>query len=333
MNTQRKIIAVIGQGFVGGSLTAGMQHAFDVYAYDKSGKLVPGAFDGLDPDDHNVHARLAGRQNMHLDPSVATYAKPIARLVSNLEDGVRYERFTDVYFVAVPTPMLPDGSADTSIVEAVLDDLSQQPRSHKSCRIAVVKSTCPPGTTERWNRKYASTALRVIFNPEFLTEANAIDDFKNQDRIVLGGPRPYINVVKQVFEAAFPRVPIWKTSSTTAEMVKYTTNAFLATKVSFANEVSQICEALDDRGLDIDYDKVIEYATLDKRLGTSHWKVPGPDGHRGFGGSCFPKDINALMHIARENGVDPMTLDGAWRKNLDVRPERDWEQLKGRAVA
>jgi UDPglucose 6-dehydrogenase len=238
-----------------------------------------------------------------------------------------------VYFVAVPTPMLPDGSADTSIVESVLDDLASQPRSKKSCRIAVIKSTCPPGTTERWNKKYASTPLRVIFNPEFLTEANAVEDFKNQDRIVLGGPRPYINMVKQVFEAAFPRVPIVKTSSTTAEMVKYTTNATLAVKVSLANEFSQICEALDARGLDIDYDKVMEYASLDKRLGTSHWKVPGPDGHRGFGGSCFPKDVNALMHIARQHGIEPMTLDGAWRKNLDVRPERDWERLKGRAVA
>jgi UDP-glucose 6-dehydrogenase len=99
------------------------------------------------------------------------------------------------------------------------------------------------------------------------------------------------------------------------------------------SRVNSVAEAMTSARLDIDYDKVIEYATLDKRLGTSHWKVPGPDGHRGFGGSCFPKDINALMRIARENGVDPMTLDGAWRKNLDVRPERDWEQLKGRAVA
>lgn len=323
MNTQRKIIAVIGQGFVGGSLAAGMQHAFDVYAYDKSGKLVDCAFDGLEP------GRGRGLWRTDSDP---TFAQPIARFVSNLEASDD-DRFTDVYFVAVPTPMLPDGSADTSIVESVLDDLASQPRSKKSCRIAVIKSTCPPGTTERWNKKYASTPLRVIFNPEFLTEANAVEDFKNQDRIVLGGPRPYINVVKQVFEAAFPRVPIVKTSSTTAEMVKYTTNATLAVKVSLANEFSQICEALDARGLDIDYDKVMEYASLDKRLGTSHWKVPGPDGHRGFGGSCFPKDVNALMHIARQHGVEPMTLDGAWRKNLDVRPERDWERLKGRAVA
>lgn len=325
MNASRKIIAIIGQGFVGGSLTLGMQHAFDVYAYDKSGKIIEGAYDGLEPERH--------RGLWRTDCDTPSYAQPIARLVSVLEEGKRCDAFTDVYFIAVPTPMLQDGKADTSIVESILDELAAQPRSKKSCRIAVVKSTCPPGTTEAWNKKYAATPLRIIFNPEFLTEANAVDDFRNQDRIVLGGPRPYINTVKQVFEAAFPRVPIVKTSSTTAEMVKYTTNVALAVKVSLANELSQICEALDERGLDIDYDKVIEYASLDKRLGTSHWKVPGPDGHRGFGGSCFPKDINALMYVAREVGVDPMTLKGAWCKNLDVRPECDWEQLKGRAVA
>jgi len=319
----RKIIAVIGQGFVGGSLSLGMQHAFEVYAYDKSGKLADGVRDGTDPI-----FQVGPRQGW---PTVyaAGSGPPLERFVQVVET---HDEFTGVYFVAVPTPMREDGSADTSIVESVLDSLASVRWDKKSCRIAVVKSTCPPGTTERWNKKYAKTSLRVIFNPEFLTEANAVSDFKNQDRIVLGGPRPYINTVKMVFEAAFPTVPIVKTSSTTAEMVKYTTNVALAVKVSLANELSQICEALDQRGLDIDYDKVIEYAALDKRLGTSHWKVPGPDGRRGFGGSCFPKDINALMYVARTVGIEPMTLDGAWRKNLNVRPERDWEQLKGRAV-
>lgn len=335
MNTIRKIVAVIGQGFVGSSLTIGMQHAFDVYAYDKSGKLAQGAFDGLEPDEHN--AARGGRE--HSDTLQSTYARPIARLVSVLEEGHRHEAFTDVYFVAVPTPMLPDGSADTSIVESVLDDLASQPRSKKSCRIAVIKSTCPPGTTEAWNKKYASTPLRVIFNPEFLTEANAVDDFRNQDRIVLGGPRPYINVVKQVFEAAFPQVQIVKTSSTTAEMVKYVTNVHLAVKVSLANEFCQICEALDANGLDIDYDKVMAYATLDKRLGTSHWKVPGPmpsddtgEYVKGFAGSCFIKDLNALMSVATNLGIDPKVMTGAWQKNLEVRPQRDWEKLVGRAI-
>jgi len=163
---------------------------------------------------------------------------------------------------------------------------------------------------------------------------------RNQNRIILGGPRPWINKVKQVFEAAFPNVPIIKTSSTTAEMVKYVTNVHLAVKVALANEFYQICAALDVMGANIDYDKVIEYATLDKRLGNSHWKVPGPmpaddtgEPAFGFGGSCFVKDINALICLAKILEVDPKVMTGAWHKNMEVRPQRDWEKLIGRAIS
>ena len=113
-----------------------------------------------------------------------------------------------------------------------------------------------------------------------------------------------------------------------AEMVKYFANTFLATKVSFANEMKIICEKLE-----IDYDKVVEYAIYDNRLGKSHWAVPGPDGKPGFGGSCFPKDINALINKAKELGVETDVLNSVWKTNLKVRPERDWEQLKGRAIS
>ena len=105
------------------------------------------------------------------------------------------------------------------------------------------------------------------------------------------------------------------------------TNSFLATKVSFANEMKMICDKMN-----IDYDKVVEYSTYDDRLGKSHWAVPGPDGKLGFGGSCFPKDINALIHLGLELDMLPQVLMAAWKTNLDVRPEKDWEELKGRAV-
>ena len=124
-------------------------------------------------------------------------------------------------------------------------------------------------------------------------------------------------------------------------MVKYVTNCHLAVKVSFANEIAQICEALDESGCSVDYDKVIEYAKFDKRLGDTHWSVPGPvpshDGKytRGFGGHCFPKDINALITVAKGLGVSPRVLSAAWEKNLEVRPpeDRDWERQVGRAVS
>ena len=322
----KKSVAVIGQGFVGGSLTTVLsERGVTTYVYDKMGKVVKGG----------IQASCVIRGKIHRQP-----ASSVSDLITCCESiPGQLETFSMVYFVCLPTPMFDDGECDISIVEGVLDELAAYPsdQSHWTAigtkRIAVVKSTIPPGTTERWNKKYKGTNLRIMFNPEFLREATALDDMRNQDRIVLGGPRPWINRVKEVFQSAFPNVPIIKTSSTTAEMVKYFTNNFLTVKVAFANEMFQICEALDASGLDIDYDKVIEYSKYDPRIGDSHLAVPGPDGHKGYGGSCFVKDINAMIHIAKILNVQTQILTGAWQKNLEVRPEKDWELLVGRAVS
>ena len=255
---------------------------------------------------------------------VETYDLDIDKCsVDYLEDLVE---LSNIIFVCVPTPMKKDGSCDTSIVEAVVKDINDMVVSRNvSGRIVAIKSTIPPGTTNRLNKECKN--ISVIFNPEFLTEANFIDDFKNQNRIIIGGERPSTTKLRQVYSLVFPNVPIIKTGSTTAEMVKYMTNTFLATKVSFANEMFQICDELG-----IDYDKVVEYSTYDERLGKSHWAVPGPDGHYGFGGSCFPKDLNALINVAKKLDLEPNVLIGAWSTNLDVRPEADLEELKGRAI-
>lgn len=225
-------------------------------------------------------------------------------------------------FLCLPTPMEKDGSCHLGIIDPVLEELNGL-----GGMIVVVKSTIPPGTTEKWNQKY--TNIDIVFNPEFLTEANSIEDFKNQNRIIIGGERPATTKVARVFRKVFPKVPIIKTGSTYAEMVKYITNCFLATKVSFANEMYEICEYLD-----IDYDKVIEYAKHDERLGYSHWNVPGPDGDFGYGGHCFPKDVKALISIAMEldSDIKPVMLQATNDKNNSVRTNRDWEQQKGRAV-
>jgi UDPglucose 6-dehydrogenase len=317
-------IGVIGQGFVGGSLTTVFSERGEtVFTYDKAGKLATGGVNGFK------------RKNS----TEVLYPGSITEFVKECEGT---SGFSGVFFVCVPTPMYEDGSPDTSIVEDVLELICSSPYSSDSPeRVAVIKSTVPPGSTERWNKKFNEHGLHVVFNPEFLTEANAVNDMREQNRIVLGGPRPHINTVRNVFQRAFPKIPIIKTSSTTAEMVKYVTNCMLAVKVSFANEIAQVCEALDADGLNIDYDKVVEYAKVDRRLGETHWSVPGPvpthDGRyvRGFGGHCFPKDINALMSVARQYGVDPIVMQAAWSKNLEVRgpDDRDWEKQVGRAVS
>lgn len=304
-------IACIGQGFVGGSLTTVFaERGVDVYTFDISRKQAPGG----------------------KNPVSAGALLFEANSVKELVEACELKRdFSNVYFVCLPTPMYEDGSADTSIVETVLDQLAQCGGE----KIAVIKSTVPPGSTWTWNKRFEGKGLHVVFNPEFLTEANALDDMRNQNRIVLGGPRPHINRVKQIFQSAFPNVPIVKTSSTNAELVKYFTNIQLATRVVLSCEFSQVCDALDKNGLDVDYDKVLEYAKYDKRLGDTHMNVPGNDGVPGARGHCFPKDLNALIAVAKSIGVDPTVMSAVWKKNLEVVPseERDWEKMVGRAVS
>lgn len=317
----KKSIGVIGQGFVGGSLTTVFsEKGFHIWTYDISGKVAQGG---------TSFFLITGEGEPYIISPKST--KHFAECCE------KEENFSNIYFVCLPTPMFEDGQCDTSIVEKTLDELS----TLEGSRIAVVKSTVPPGTTEGWNKKYEKTGLRVVFCPEFLREVSALDDMRNQDRIILGGPKTTANKVRDLFRSAFPDVKVFKTSSSNAEMVKYVVNTFLATKVSFANEISQICEKLGEQNQDIDYDRIIELASLDKRLGTSHWKVPGPmqanDGSgkllHGYSGSCFVKDVNAILYVSKLIGVDAKVLRGGWEKNLEVRPEKDWENLVGRAVS
>ena len=240
----------------------------------------------------------------------------------NLHDLVL---LSDVIFVCVPTPMNKDGSCHTDIVEEVVSEINEISISSESKPIVVIKSTVSPGTTDRLHRK--CKGVDVIFNPEFLTEVNYIEDFKNQTRIILGGVRRGTTKLRQIYSKVFPHATIVKTGAKHAEMVKYFVNCFLATKVSFANEMKQICEKLD-----IDYDKVVEYATYDERLGKSHWAVPGPDGDVGFGGHCLPKDLNALISLAYHLKLEPTVLNAVEGKNLLIRKNRNWENMKGRAV-
>tara|TARA_B100000427_G_scaffold68497_1_gene54877 strand:+ start:17000 stop:17845 length:846 start_codon:yes stop_codon:yes gene_type:complete len=245
--------------------------------------------------------------------------KDSSSTVSSLEE---LTKSSNIIFICLPTPMKENGECDTGIVEKEIIKIDQYSNESK---IIVIKSTIPPGTTKKIDAKNKN--IDIVFNPEFLTEKNFIEDFKKQNRIVLGGNEKSVQVIEKIYKTIFPSTTIIKTDATTAEMIKYLTNTFLATKVSFANEIKMICDKID-----VDYDKVVEYSLYDKRLGNSHWSVPGPDGKLGFGGSCFPKDINALIYFAKEKGLDLDLLQSVWETNLKVRPEKDWEDLKGRAV-
>lgn len=231
-----------------------------------------------------------------------------------------------IIFQCLPTPMKKSGECDLSIVEGSISNLNDLAKNAKTNPILVVKSTVPPGTSGKLNDKYAH--VNIVFSPEFLTEANSIDDFKNQSRIILGGEKEHTFRVKQMFYKCFPKVPIIRTDFKTAEMVKYFTNNLLSTKISFANEMYEICLKLG-----IDYDKVSELTLYDSRIGKTHLMVPGPDGDFGFGGHCFPKDLAAMIYVAKNLGVQPSMLESTREKNNKVRKNRDWERMPGRAIS
>tara|TARA_Y100000004_G_scaffold179220_1_gene222585 strand:- start:166 stop:732 length:567 start_codon:yes stop_codon:yes gene_type:complete len=183
-----------------------------------------------------------------------------------------------------------------------------------------------PGTTAKIQQKYPK--MYIVFNPEFLTERSAKFDFINQSRFIVGGSWGSATKVEHLYKARFGEsIPVIKTNFQTAEMIKYMNNCFFATKVSFMNEMYQIAEKCG-----ANWEEAVEGFVRDGRIGHSHLAVPGPDGKFGFGGSCFPKDIQAMITFAENLGVYPEVLVGAWNKNLEVRPEEDWKELKGRAV-
>lgn len=231
-----------------------------------------------------------------------------------------------IIFICVPTPMNQDGTCNIDIVRDVLSQMGTLQTEYKP--ICVIKSTVTPGTTNKLSEEFPH--LTLCFNPEFLTEKNYINDFMSQVNIVLGytgeNYKEILPVIK-LYSERFGESQISMVTAKEAEMIKYVANTMLSTKIAYLNEIYQICNRVG-----INYDRITRVLEKDERLGNTHWKVPGHDGHFGFGGTCFPKDINALIQFAKQSGQNTPLLEAVWNKNLEVRPERDWELDKGRAV-
>lgn len=226
-------------------------------------------------------------------------------------------------YIAVPTPMKKDGSCSLKNLEIILNEINDI-GFYTGC--IIIKSTIPPKSTENFQLSYPN--LKIVFNPEFLTEANFYDDFKNQKFIILGGKNEDCLLISDFYKLFFPNSEIYISTSAEAEMIKYFLNCFLAVKVSYANEIYQLCSKLN-----INFNKIIDMALLDSRIGKTHLQVPGPDGEYGYGGSCFPKDISALIKIFEENNVSTSVIKASWNRNQNIdRKSKDWEILKGRSV-
>lgn len=197
-------------------------------------------------------------------------------------------------FLAVGTPSGDDGSADLSYLFKAAEDVA---KNISDDAIIVIKSTVPIGTCEKVKEivsKNTSKKFHIVNNPEFLKEGSAIEDFMRPDRVVIGHNDPEAaNAMEELYEPLVKQGnPIYMMSNLSAEMTKYAANCFLATKISFINDIARLCDTL---GADIN--EVRQGISSDRRIG-SHFLYPGP----GYGGSCFPKDVKALIHTAKEHG-------------------------------
>jgi len=271
----KKIVGVIGNGFVGESQIFAFSPISEIRVYD-------------------------------VDPLKSTHTK-------------EETHESDFIFVCVPTPMDMGGNQDLSYIEKVFRDSKEGP-------IYIIKSTVLPGTTEMLQRQYPH--LNIIFSPEFLTERTAKLDMLTQARVIFGGDKVLTERVEELFSERFMNRHFIHTDSKTAEFIKYMNNTFFATKVSLMNEYYRLAQLVD-----VNWDDALYGFASDGRVGDSHLHVPGPDGKVGFGGTCFPKDINALINMSKEVGVNMNVLEAAWKTNLEIRPEQDWNKLKGRAIS
>ena len=225
----------------------------------------------------------------------------------------------DFVFVCVPTPMYDDGSQDLSYVDSAFENASDGP-------LYILKSTVLPGTTEKLSKQYPK--FKIIFSPEFLTERTAKLDMLTQSRIILGGEASLTEKAKTIFNHRFKNKNIIQTDSKTAELIKYMNNTFFATKVSIMNEFKLLCDKIG-----ADWEDALKGFVSDGRIGDSHLNVPGHDGKIGYGGTCFPKDVNALLSFSKKHNIELNTIAGGWYTNLKVRPEKDWEKKEGRSVS
>ena len=231
---------------------------------------------------------------------------------------------TDITFVCVGTPSKEDGSIDLQQINDVSVTIGMSLAASEKHHTIIVKSTVLPGTTEkcvipileRESGKKAFVDFGIASNPEFLKEGSAVDDFFNTDRVVIGvNDKKTENVLKDLYSPL--KAPIFSTNIRTSEMIKYASNAFLATKISFANEIGNLCKEAG-----IDSYEVFQGVGLDSRINPSFFRTG-----IGFGGSCFPKDVRALIAHAHNLGQEPRVLTAVMKTN-DEQPGKMVELLK-----
>ena len=289
-------ITIIGSGYVGlvsGACFAKIGHKVICIDNDKSkiSKLQQNIIPIYEPGLEELISDLASKNKIRFSNDLA----------SAINDS-------QAVFIAVGTPQDQDGSADLSYVLNVVNNLAN---IIKTPKIIITKSTVPAGTGARIRKIIdqinPNNQISLASNPEFLREGFAIDDFLNPDRIIIGCEDEASKKILAKIYQPLANHKIIFSDIVTAELIKYASNAFLATKISFINEMANLCEILDG-----DIKTLSQGIGLDSRIGQKFLN-PGP----GFGGSCFPKDIQAILKIAKDNNTDLSIINAAYNSNIN----------------
>jgi UDPglucose 6-dehydrogenase len=282
-------IAIIGTGYVGLASAVGFAHlGHDVV--------------GIDIDKNKVEKLTSGKSPI-FEKNIEKYLSKSLKK-KKIVFSTNYEKISDCKFVflCLPTPQQDDGAADTSYI---LESSKLLSKNLKDSATVVIKSTVPVNTWKRVKEVLNRSDISIVSNPEFLREGTALDDFFNPDRIVVGSEdEKKAKAVANLYKAKKAKVVF--TDNTSAEIIKYASNSFLAIKLSFVNEIAAYAESTDANAIE-----VLHAMGLDKRIGKEFLK-PGP----GWGGMCFPKDVSALKESAREKNVPIPLLDAALESNL-----------------
>ena len=294
-------IAIIGLGFVGLSLTSVLaSKGYDIIGIDIDKEKCSKISNGISP---------------FFEPELEKTLKSGLKKKLKISDNFSLISNCDFIFVTVGTPQNANGSIDLSIIKKAISSIGENLSESKKKPIIFIKSTVIPGTIkkiilpilEKKSKKKVGKEFGLISNPEFLQESSAIHDTKYPHAIVLGGTQTkYMKKMKNFFSNLHPNVPIIITNHQTAEMIKYANNSFLATKISFINQLANICQNIQGANID----DIARTIGLDPRIGELFLNA-GP----GYGGSCLPKDVKAIMNFSSKVGVSPLFLNAVEKTN------------------
>lgn len=297
-------IGVIGLGFVGLSFASVLG--------SKGYSVI-----GVDTDNEKIARIKAGKAPFHepyLDETLQKGLRNKLQITNQLDSVVND---CDLIFITVGTPQQRDGSIDLTMIKTVSEKIGTLLAKTKNRPAIIVKSTVVPETTtgvvlpilEKKSKKKVGRGFGLITNPEFLRETNAIHDTINPHVVVIGSfDDKFTKKLEQFYSKIHKGIPIVKTNHQTAEMIKYANNSFLATKISFINQIAKICEAIPGANVDI----VANTIGLDPRIG-KQFLIAGP----GYGGSCLPKDVKAIINLSNRHNVSSILLEAVEKINYE----------------